>query len=180
MRGDLPSDGQRAGPPQAGPSGGASNPGPTGAEPDKAMDASWTRLTVAGNTDAVRRALLHLLQGPPFAGLSPGLRSDAEIVLAEVLNNIVEHAYAASAGNIEIRVRRQVGGLACQIRDHGAPMPGLSLPDGAFQPLGAIADLPEGGFGWFLIRNTVEDLQYRREGGANRLSFLLPYEQSKS
>ena len=73
---------------------------------------------------------------------------------------------------------RHDGGLHCTVSDTGAPMPGLCLPEGQFQPLKDLADLPEGGFGWFLIRSLTEGLAYQRSKGLNRLSFQLPAKQS--
>ena len=34
-------------------------------------------------------------------------------------------------------------------------------------------DLPEGGFGWFLIRSLTRDLTYLREDGYNMLCFCV-------
>ena len=131
------------------------------------------QMTIAGNADAVRQALRGLADSPLFVSLSQDLRSNAEIVLAEVLNNIVEHAYAHTQGDIILAITRQADRLACTIIDTGAAMPGLCLPKGRFQPLGLTEDLPEGGFGWFLIRSLTQGLEYRHANGVNRLSFTL-------
>ena len=49
------------------------------------------------------------------------------------------------------------------------------MPDGQ-TPVGAAADLdvdfcdmPEGGFGWFLIKDLAKDVNYHREGVQNHL-----------
>jgi len=136
------------------------------------------RLTLPGTTDAVRHALLEIFASGLLDGYSENLLSSAEIVLAEVLNNIVEHAYAARAGDIQLLLSHTETGFVCKVMDSGAAMPGLCLPKGDFQPLGQTADLPEGGFGWFLIRSLVTELTYQRIDGENRLSFILPDEQS--
>ena len=140
-------------------------------------------ITFPSHPEQVRRALQKvlaspLLTNPNQTAQEDDLRGTAEIVLAEVLNNIVEHAYADQAGNITLRLVRHDGGLHCTVSDTGAPMPGLCLPEGRFQPLDDLADLPEGGFGWFLIRSLVTELTYQRIDGENRLSFILPDEQS--
>lgn len=135
------------------------------------------QLVIPGTPDAVQRAISGLATHPACARLSPDTVMNAEIVLAEVMNNIVEHAYAAVSGDITVTLRPTDRGLDCILTDCGAAMPGLALPEGAFQPLGDIDDLPEGGFGWFLIRSLVEDLSYQRQDGKNRLSFLLLDEQ---
>ena len=146
------------------------------------------QMTFPSHPKAVRHALQQVLAssvfaaprcvGPTQTALEDDLRGTAEIVLAEVLNNIVEHAYADQAGDITLRLVRHDGEVHCTVSDTGAPMPGLCLPEGRFQPLKDLADLPEGGFGWFLIRSLTEGLAYQRSKGRNRLSFQLPAKQS--
>ena len=34
-------------------------------------------------------------------------------------------------------------------------------------------DLPEGGFGWGMIRDLTDDLSYRRDGARNELRFTV-------
>lgn len=101
--------------------------------------------------------------------------SAVEIVLAEALNNVVEHAYAESGrGLVELEVDRAPAGLAFRIRDEGLEMPGGAVPPGAAHDLDVTArDLPEGGFGWFLIHELTEDLAYRRVGNRNELTFRI-------
>lgn len=135
------------------------------------------RLTVPGDATSVRHAMQDLAQSDLFLGLPEGIRQNAEIVLAEVMNNVVEHAYAQRQGDITLDIDPNPSGLVCQIRDSGAPMPGLALPQGQFQALDRIDDLPEGGFGWFLIRSLTENLRYHREGCLNTLTFCLIDEQ---
>lgn len=99
----------------------------------------------------------------------------AELVLAEVLNNVVEHAYAVREGYIELDLRHCDGALACTVTDTGRPMPRGTPPSGNEMVVNVpLEDVPEGGFGWFLIRSLTHELAYRRERGANRLSFKLP------
>lgn len=142
------------------------------------LDATVIQMTFPGTPEAVRLALQDLIANPLLSCLSRETNSNAEIVLAEALNNIVEHAYAQIRGEITLSIEPVAQGLRCEITDRGAPMPGLRLPDGLFQSLDQIADLPEGGFGWFLIRSLTEGLEYRRINGVNRLSFQLPCGQS--
>lgn len=104
----------------------------------------------------------------------------AELVLAEVLNNVVEHAYAIHEGDIDLELRLCDGALACQVVDNGRPMPQGTPPSGNATVVNVpLDDIPEGGFGWFLIRSLTHELAYRRERRANRLSFKLPLELSE-
>jgi serine/threonine-protein kinase RsbW len=100
-------------------------------------------------------------------------RGTVELVLAEVLNNVAEHAYAGGSGPVEVGLCATPLGLACRIVDRGLAMPGGKLPDGGLPDV-APPDFPEGGFGWHLIRSLTADLTYARSAGQNRLSFLIP------
>lgn len=140
--------------------------------------ASSITLTIPGHETAVRDGLRALLDTLLLRSLPEDGRGTAEIVLAEALNNIVEHAYAHHDGEIEVSLQLQQNQLLCHISDSGLPMPGGELPDGILPALGAFEDLPEGGFGWHLIRSLSKDLQYRREGDRNLLSFRLDTQQS--
>lgn len=96
---------------------------------------------------------------------------DIKIALAEAINNVVEHAYSGlEPDKVHIHCRMCKETLAVQIVDTGNPMPDNRLPDGTPPPIGAIRqDLPEGGFGWFMIHQLASKVSYERRDGANRL-----------
>lgn len=168
-------------------------------------------LSFPADPGEVRRALAQILAAPPVARLAAEDRGTVELVLAEVLNNIVEHAYAGGTGPVEVDLAARAGGLACRIGDAGRampqdrppagdlpalppgphPAPPLARSDGVTAGIAATAsgdapraapdatprgdgDLPEGGFGWHLIRSLTRDLDYARVKGRNRLSFVIP------
>jgi serine/threonine-protein kinase RsbW len=125
---------------------------------------------------SVRLSLARMLGQPPLSDLTDDARGVAELVLAEVLNNVAEHAYGEAGGMVSVTLGPDPGGIRCLITDAGRAMPGGQLPEGRL-PGGsdvALEDLPEGGFGWHLIRALCVDLTYARVGGHNRLSFVLP------
>lgn len=124
---------------------------------------------------SVRDGLRRAMRTAPLGRLAQADRSTAEIVLAEVLNNIVEHAYDGVSGPIRLSVGTLPGRVFFRIEDEGRPMPGETLPLGH---LPAADDLAEGGFGWHLIRTLSCNLSYRRENGVNCLDFCLPAEHS--
>lgn len=99
-----------------------------------------------------------------------------ELTLAEVLNNIVEHAFAGRPpGWVHLVVTRESTAVFCRIEDDGLPMPGLRLPEGAIAPVAnRIEDMAEGGWGWALIRALTFDLAYERKTNRNYLSFRVP------
>ena len=125
---------------------------------------------------AVRDSLAQMLALPPLCALGEDGRGTAELVLAEVLNNVAEHAYGEATGPVTVCLARTDGGVRCVIVDQGQAMPGGILPEGRLPPAAEVPldDLPEGGFGWFLIRSLTQDLRYSRVDGCNRLHFVLP------
>ena len=106
----------------------------------------------------------------------PGSTNDMSdmlrLCLAEALNNVVEHAYSGAEGK-PIYAQVQITPQACNVTliDEGAAMPGGQLPDGtnSFEP-DDLANLPEGGFGWMLIRSEMDDVTYERREGCNVLT----------
>jgi serine/threonine-protein kinase RsbW len=116
------------------------------------------------------------MSAPPAAALTADLRATVELVLAEVLNNVAEHAYCGGPGEVEVALWPRPSGLACEVVDTGAAMPQGRTPSGRLAS-GAglpLADQPEGGFGWHLIRSLTCDLAYDRSDGRNRLRFVIP------
>lgn len=144
--------------------------------PEASIAAEDLHLVLEAEPESVRLGLAQMLGLPPLVRLPPEAKGTAELVLAEVLNNVAEHAYADRPGTVEVTLTPVTSGIRCLIVDWGVAMPGERLPDGRL-PGGAdtaLEDLPEGGFGWHLIRVLTQDLAYQRSGDQNRLSFLLP------
>ena len=96
---------------------------------------------------------------------------NVEIVLAEAVNNVVEHAYSGTpGGEVQVCCDLDPPGLIIRICDTGHPLPDSRLPPGRTADLtGPRQDLPEGGFGWFLIRQLTSDISYERRDGCNCL-----------
>ncbi len=135
------------------------------------------RLDFRASPHAVRHAVMALRAALAGTGMSRADGDRLELVVAEVLNNVVEHAYADQTDGIITLVARPLSnGIAVQVCDHGTSMPGGTLPQGACPQATATTEaLPEGGFGWFLIRDLTEDIRYRRVGSTNRLTFRVAF-----
>ena len=124
----------------------------------------------------VRRGVQNLIHTLATQGIPPGDLGSIEIVVAEVLNNIVEHAYPEDApGEIRVVVRRRSSSLMVEIRDRGRAMPKGRAPLGnhPMVEFNLHDAMPEGGYGWFLIRELVRDLVYDRKEDENILFFRM-------
>lgn len=128
---------------------------------------------------AVRRGLVAFetyLAGLPIA---PERRDSICIVLAEALNNITEHAYPDATGPIWLRAQVKGHQFMATLRDRGAALPAGLLPQPGPNPgpnpghsAPNPADLPEGGFGWHLIRSLADGLDHARFAQWNELRII--------
>ena len=142
-------------------------------------DGLLARLDLPAEAPAVRSALAQARAALARLSLTPECLGDVELVLAEVLNNIVLHAYDEVPGPIALELRLAGDELVCTVRDRGCPMPGGTLPPGLPQRLDiARTAMPEGGFGWFLIRSHIRALSYDRDEAGNRLTLHMPLARS--
>lgn len=119
------------------------------------------RHVIPADAAAVRGLLERLEEG--LVGLPPDERDCTLLVLAEALNNVVEHGYAGGPGWIGVTRGR---GRAWRIVDAARPFAGIGateMPEGA----------AEGGFGWPLIRALTEEVRLRRTRGMNVLTLRM-------
>lgn len=124
---------------------------------------------------SVRAALEQILDALIAYGFSDEDRGVSELVLAEVMNNIVEHAYKEkNEGDIQVALQILGKSLICHISDQGVPMPDNALPKLHHADLTCEReDLPEGGWGWMMIHELAENLTYKREDESNHVRFKL-------
>ncbi|WCR11236.1 ATP-binding protein [Paracoccus stylophorae] len=132
---------------------------------------------LTASPDAVRGALIDI-RARFRTEIGEDTLGRLELVLAEVMNNVTEHA-AIPAGHIRppsihISIVRHDTGLACAITDDGVSLPAACILPRSL-PVIDPQDLPEGGFGWYLIQDLTQALCYYREGPRNFLAFSVPF-----
>ncbi len=148
--------------------------------PDTSGAPFTFQIDLPATADAVRGALAMLRTRLAPLALSADDLGIVELVVAETLNNIVEHAFceAGQSDVITIKGRYRGNGLHFYFADFGRPMPGLALPPTkTFDSACLMEHLPEGGFGWGLIKDLAQDIVYFRNGLMNTLSLRVPLEQ---
>lgn len=125
---------------------------------------------------AARAAITRVVDALRPRGWTDDYLGSVEIVLAEIVNNVVEHAYRGqSPGFVGIRYSVGPRGLCLVVSDRGQGFSAERLPPGAPMDFAVPpADLPEGGFGWLLIRSLAPNVRYRRDKGVNRLRVRFP------
>ncbi|MFT4715183.1 MAG: serine/threonine-protein kinase RsbW [Paracoccaceae bacterium] len=133
-------------------------------------------LRFAATTSDVRSSMILVRKVLAVMDLAEDDIGNVELVLAEALNNVVEHACADRIDHlIYLDLSHATGRLECRICDPGKPMPGAEPPKGAaIDPLTDLGDLAEGGFGWMLIRELSDEVRYQRIGEENHLFLAIP------
>jgi anti-sigma regulatory factor (Ser/Thr protein kinase) len=101
--------------------------------------------------------------------LSHSVHHAADLALEEHLTNITRYAYdAARAHDVVVRFGIELDCLAIQVEDEGKPFDPLQRPEvDTSLPLD---QKPVGGLGIHLIRQFMDEVQYRREGNKNVLT----------
>jgi serine/threonine-protein kinase RsbW len=91
------------------------------------------------------------------------------LAVDEACTNIIEHAYAGTAGGaIEIAVETGPEDLRVTLLDRGRPFDLSAVPPPDLTA--GWKERPVGGLGWHLIRASVDDVDYEpRPDGGNRL-----------
>ncbi len=151
---------------------------------DPGFEQESFTLSFPARETSARDGIQHLAAVLRARGLSEDRAGDVEIALAEAINNVVEHAYEGRMPG-QVRVTCCLGGdrLDILIADRGRGFPDGRIPRGESARIDLpVENLPEGGFGWHLIRQLTSDIRYERIDGLNRLSltFDLPGEPSLS
>jgi len=127
-----------------------------------------------------RRRISGSVSDPDIRALEVG-RAEADaaalldavrMALTEALNNCVLHGYGGAAERpIEVHLRRMPGAVAITVVDRGIPLPEeLLVPRPIRAPDEAVAALPECGWGWAIIHQSVDRVRYVRRDGENRLT----------
>lgn len=143
-------------------------------------DMMWS---LTSHPQSVRQTLAQICTYLRECDLDEGQCLNVELVLAEALNNICEHAYAgADDGRILTAISCRGADVQCHITDKGRAMPNLTPPLGGFRDPDNFAfdELPVGGFGWGLIRAIAQDVQYERRDLENHLFLTIAAELEQS
>ena len=125
------------------------------------------------NIDTVPLRLAEISDWMVESGVRSETIINVQIVLAEALNNIMEHGFKGkNAGSVEIHINLAGNSIQVCLTDDGMA---FIPPEAVKSPLGDkddLANLPEGGFGWFLIRQITTSYDLHRVAGRNHLRLV--------
>ena len=104
-------------------------------------------------------------------GWTPDLSYKVNLALEELVINIMDYGFDGGDHDIDITVISEDHRLTIEIADSGKPFDPLQdapIPDTD----APIEERPIGGLGIYLVRNMMDDMQYRREGDRNYLTMI--------
>lgn len=108
-------------------------------------------------------------------GLSARVSFHLDLCVTELVTNVINYAYPAAPAPeeaITVRLVRNPADVLVEITDQGIGFDPVAYVPRALAH--SIEEAQEGGRGLVLVRKFATQLQYRREQGCNRFSFILP------
>jgi anti-sigma regulatory factor (Ser/Thr protein kinase) len=101
-------------------------------------------------------------------GLPAEIEGDLSLALEEILMNVIRYGHP-EGGKHEIQVGLSLEGdcLIAAVEDDGVPFNPMEAPEPDMHS--PLEDGPIGGLGIHLVKNLMDQLEYRRAGGRNRL-----------
>jgi anti-sigma regulatory factor (Ser/Thr protein kinase) len=125
-------------------------------------------ITVTNQPEQRQRVHIALEEFAGRHGVPPKVVQAADLALEEHLTNIFRYGLTPSETRpVLIRLGLHPLWLQVEVEDHGKPFNPLAQPKvDASKPLG---EKPVGGLGIHLMRQFMDELEYRREGDKNVL-----------
>jgi anti-sigma regulatory factor (Ser/Thr protein kinase) len=126
-------------------------------------------LLIAGSREGIRRAAGELEAFAAANQLPAAVIWPFQVVLDEMLSNIVHHGYEGRpGGRIEVELRLEGGVLQLTVLDDAPPFDPLEAPEP--DTTLPVEQRPLGGLGIFLVRKLMDEVQYERRDGRNRVA----------
>ena len=124
-------------------------------------------LTVPATLDQIEAICDAVDSAANAAGFDERARYACQLAASEACENIVKHGYGGgAAGEIEARLRALPHDLTIELLDTAPPFNPASPPNAA--PW-SIDDPPVGGLGLLIIHRVMDEVEYERVEGHNRL-----------
>lgn len=109
-----------------------------------------------------------------LADLEPSVLSKIELVSEEALMNIIHHAYKDGVGEIEMTLKASSHQVIIVIKDQGPPFNPLTA-ETKFDPTLSLEEREVGGLGIPIMRQFMDEVNYKRADGKNILTLIKTY-----
>lgn len=128
-------------------------------------------ITVEAAVDQIKPVTDFVNQQLDALGCSTRIRIQIDVAIDEIFSNIARYAYSETQGTATVRfdVEREPLSIIITFCDHGEPYDPLSkaMPDTIGLPA---KKRPIGGLGLFMVKKTMDDIDYTYKDGKNILT----------
>ena len=123
------------------------------------------------NYEALREMVSEVEAFGEQDGWPSELNFRVNLVIDELVQNVLDYSRADGSGDVEVEVTSREVDLIIEITDDGIPFDPLTE---APEPdvTSAIEDRKIGGLGVHFTKTLMDDVEYRREDGKNRLKIV--------
>ena len=132
------------------------------------------QLIVPGRFERLTEIATFVTQAARAAGLNDDEVFHVEMAVDEACSNIIEHAYASQAGDIQLTCTCPVTGqFEVVIRDSGRPFDPAEVPPPNVNAPDELDNLNEGGLGLYFMRKLMDEVRFEYvPGQGNRLTMV--------
>jgi len=132
------------------------------------------QLIVPGRFERLTEIAAFVTQAAREAGLNDDEVFHVEMAVDEACSNVIEHAYASQAGEIDLACTCPAAGqFEVVIRDSGQPFEPGEVPATNVGTPTDLDNLNEGGLGLYFIRKLMDEVRFEYvPGQGNRLTML--------
>lgn len=124
-------------------------------------------LTIAARLDTIASICEAVASAAQEAGFDERTAYACELAVYEAAENIVVHGYAKqSDGTIDAAITSQPGQLTVELRDRAQPFDPASVET---EPPDPLQEPTVGGLGLYIIHQVMDEINYERKQGENRL-----------
>jgi anti-sigma regulatory factor (Ser/Thr protein kinase) len=128
------------------------------------------QLVVPGQFERLTEISDFITQAARKAGLNEDEVFHVEMAVDEACSNIIEHAYAAQRGDINLACHCPgAGRLEIVIRDTGQPFDPAQMPTPNVNAPTDLDDLNEGGLGLYFIRKLMDEVRFEYVPGQGNI-----------
>ena len=94
-----------------------------------------------------------------------------QLVLDELATNVINHGYGASGHSFQIAIESKLQAVRIEVVDEARPFdPLLDAPQPTID--GSVEERKVGGLGVHIAKQLIDEMEYRRENGKNRLTLV--------
>ncbi len=138
--------------------------------PDERNDVLTEQLTIEADEGNLYPLLGMIGRMLEEAGCEAKAKKQIEMAVEEIFVNVASYAYPEGSGDTTVlaEIRRSAKTAEITILDAGKPYDPLAKPD---PDLGMEIEKRQfGGFGIYMVKEAMDAVEYRREGGNNKLT----------